>query len=295
MSSKDYWAFTYSLNMLGNKADALSLVAQLSAIDSSTTADYWRYRIEKSNGNTSTALKFLEESSIKNNNEVTEVLQQSLALTQRDYYEAQFKITDHQQQNRTLSLVCVTILSLLIIIVVIFFSLRNKQTQKEEKERYLRYAGEIKRQLEYAKNEEYPALKRKYLTLYSSKFETIGSLLEQYIICQGKKNAEHIIYKKVTSLVDEFRHNSEDKKRFESIINEDIDNIMQNLRTEMPRLKEMDYTIFGYMVLGFDSTTISHLLNTTINTIYIRKSRMRQRIEEISPKHKADFLSVLDV
>ena len=68
---------------------------------------------------------------------------------------------------------------------------------------------------------------------------------------------------------------------------------MSNLRAELPSLKEKDYMIFGFLVIGFDVTAISNLLNITANTVYIRKSRIRRQIEELNPEHSAQFLEVL--
>jgi hypothetical protein len=73
-----------------------------------------------------------------------------------------------------------------------------------------------------------------------------------------------------------------------------MDNIVSKLRMEVPTLKEMDYSIFCFMLIGFDPTTISHLLNTTMNVIYIRKSRMKKRIEALNPEHMMQFLEVLN-
>lgn len=71
----------------------------------------------------------------------------------------------------------------------------------KEAEPYLTYINEIRRQLEESKREDYPALKKKYLSLYKSKFETIGALCEQYVHSQDLVNAEKSIYRKVVTLV----------------------------------------------------------------------------------------------
>jgi TnpA family transposase len=77
------------------------------------------------------------------------------------------------------------------------------------------------------------------------------------------------------------------------MLNEGFDGIMTNLREELPRLKDLDRVIFGYFAMGFDATTISHLVNKSINTIYIRKSRIKAMIEEVNPVHKIQFLERL--
>ena len=73
----------------------------------------------------------------------------------------------------------------------------------------------------------------------------------------------------------------------------DLDNIKSNLRSEMPSLKEKDYVIFSFLVIGFDVTTISNLLNITANTVYNRKSRIRHQIDEHNPDHKRQFIEAI--
>lgn len=290
---KDYWAYAYSLNKCGRREESRVLIDQLKLADTSGTADYWMYLLHKSDGDFETALRYLEASTDKIDKEVAEALQESLALTQRDYYASQSELSEYQVRNRTLLMICISVSALLAIGAVLWCSVSLVRRSREEKERYLKYADEARRQLEASKNEDYPALKRKYVELYRSKYEVLGSLYEQYSLYYGKKNAQQAIYDKVVSVIDEFKEDYNDKDLIEGMLDEGLDGIMSNLRSEMPQLKEKDYAIFRLLAIGFDVTTISHLMNTTMNSIYIRKSRIRQQLESESPKHKAQFQQIL--
>lgn len=293
MSSVDYWAWAFALNQLGRKEESQRIVNQLMENDTSGTADYWMYLLHKSDGDFEAALRYLEASTDKIDKEVAEALQESLALTQRDYYASQSELSEYQVRNRTLLMICISVSALLAIGAVLWCSVSLVRRSREEKERYLKYADEARRQLEASKNEDYPALKRKYVELYRSKYEVLGSLYEQYSLYYGKKNAQQAIYDKVVSVIDEFKEDYNDKDLIEGMLDEGLDGIMSNLRSEMPQLKEKDYAIFRLLAIGFDVTTISHLMNTTMNSIYIRKSRIRQQLESESPKHKAQFQQIL--
>ena len=72
-----------------------------------------------------------------------------------------------------------------------------------------------------------------------------------------------------------------------------MDNIVQKLRDEVTDLKEIDYKIFAFTLVGFDVTTISHLLDMSINAVHVRKTRMRKHIEDLNPVHKAEFMETL--
>lgn len=293
LTYKDYWAYAYSLSKVGRKEEAQNILTQLNNVDTSGTADYWMYLIEKSIGNYEDALKYLEKSTNKIDKEVTEALQQSLALSQRDYYESEFENAEYKARNRQLIAISVGVSSVLVLVLLLWATSVYVRRQREEKEYYLNYANEIRRQLEAAKKEDYPQLQRKYLEIYKSKFEMIGSLYEEYVLYRGKKNAEHAIYSKVSEIINAFIGDNANQHQLESVLDDSLDGIVSTLRKEMPRLKDIDYSIFCYMIIGFDATTISHLLNITTNVVYIRRSRMRQHIEDIAPKHKDQFLNIL--
>lgn len=293
MKNKDYWAYAYSLSKVGRKEEAQNILTQLNNVDTSGTADYWMYLIEKSIGNYEDALKYLEKSTNKIDKEVTEALQQSLALSQRDYYKSEFENAEYKARNRKLIAISVGVSSVLVLVLLLWATSVYVRRQREEKEYYLNYANEVRRQLEAAKKEDYPQLQRKYLEIYKSKFEMIGSLYEEYVLYRGKKNAEHAIYSKVSEIINAFIGDNANQHQLESVLDDSLDGIVSTLRKEMPRLKEIDYSIFCYVLIGFDATTISHLLNITTNVVYIRRSRMKQHIEDVAPKHKDQFLNIL--
>lgn len=293
MTYKDYWAWAYSLNKLGRDSDAFNLIEQLKDVDTSGTADYWMYMIKKSDGNAEEALKYLELSTTKIDKEVKQALQQSLALSQRDYYEAEYQHAKYKARNRKLAAISIGIAALLIVVLVLWSTSVYVRRQREEKEKYIQYADEISRQLEASKNEDYPVLKRKYMELYHSKFETIGYLYEQYALSCGKKNADKILCDKVKLILNEFKGSFAENMKFEDMINRDMDNIVKKFRNEVTDLKETDYKIFSFTLVGFDVTTISHLLDMSINAVHVRRTRMRKHIENMNPAHKAEFMEIL--
>ena len=292
LTVKDYWAWAYALNAVGRKEEAQGLIDQLAQEESGTTS-YWQYMIAKSDNDLESALSYLEESFEYNNVEVSDALKQSLALSQRDYYESQAELSESEAERSKLWMSLVILSSAMVLMLVGVCIIWYVRKQKRTKEQYLLYITEIRRQLDEAKKDDYPALKRKYLALYKSRFETIGALCEQYAQSQDLVNAEKSIYRKVVSLVDEFTDDYTNREKFEAMLDEDLDNIMSDLRTEMPSLKDKDYMIFSLLLIGFDVTTISNLLNISANTVYIRKSRMKAQILEHNPLHKDQFIEAI--
>ena len=93
--------------------------------------------------------------------------------------------------------------------------------------------------------------------------------------------------------MDEIRNDAEHRAGFEAMLDNDLDGIMTNFRKEMPKLKEIDYSIFSYWIAGFDVTTISRLLDTSLNIVYIRKTRIKQHIKDQAPEHMDQFLEMI--
>ena len=293
MKEKDYWAWAYSLNQTGRKDEAAEMIKQLEEVDSSVNSSYWKYRILKSEAKYKEALDCFETYDNKNDEAVSSALRQSLAAAQRNYYQSQSEIAEYKVRIRNLSIVMLIITAVSVVSVLVWIFTRRIRIQSEEKEKYLKYAEEIRKQLEASQNENYPDLKRKYLEIYKSRFEMIASLYEEYVLYHGKKNAEHAIYAKVSEMIDGFINDQDAAKQLESVLDESLDGLISMLRKDVPNLREKDYVIFCFMVIGFDVTTISHLLDTSMNSIYIRKSRMKKHIEEADPENKDIYLQFL--
>lgn len=293
MTLRDYWAWSYSLYCQKSYEDSNNLVSQLIQIDTTIVSDYWQYLLAKEDSNYKIALSRLENVLEKNEREVETALKQELSLKQRDYYAMQSKWTLYKMYNRTIMLFSAIIVALMIIGYLIIFYRGYIKKQNEEKERYMEYVAEIIRQLEEVKCENSDSLKRKYIELYKSKFEVLRSLSDQYLMTENRVDAEEKMYQKVISLVNDIRNDEEHRAKFEAMLDNDLDGIMTNFRNELPKLKEIDYAIFSYWIIGFDVTTISRLLDTSLNIIYIRRSRIKQQIRDKAPEHMYQFLEMI--
>lgn len=290
---KDYWAWAYSLYRIGKNAEANKLIEGIKVSDE-MTANFWKSRISAYLNDYQAAYNY-DKLTNKNQNKVIEnLLTESLATYQRDYYRTQLESSEYKVKTRTAGLIAIIILTALVSIIILLLITRYIQRQHEEKDRLLEYVEEIKRQLNDAEqNNDYSELKRKYLSLYKSRFETIGTLTDQYYQSEGRTDFESLMFKKVTSLINEVKNDSKNRKAFEAMLDNDLDGIMTNIRNEMPKLKELDYSIFSYLIVGFDATTISRLLDESVNNIYARKRRLRIKIEERNPEHAVQFLEML--
>lgn len=294
MTLEDYWAYAFALSLTGQKGESKTIVDQLSESDTSSSAYYWQYLISKYNNDYKQALTYLEESNFKDNEVITAALNQSLSLTQRDYYESQSELSELKVKSRTHTMIYTIIISVLIMVLISFIVSIYMKNQKEEKDRYINYADEISRQLKNLQIEadSMPVLKRKYIQLYKEKFESLRILCDHYLLYQDRTDAENKMYGRVVAMINEIRSDKESIGELEAILDNDLDCIMTRLRNDI-KMKDIDYSIYAYLIIGFDATTISRLLDVSVNTVYIRKSRIKRNIEESVSVHKDQFLEMI--
>lgn len=293
LSKQDYWVWAHALAEIGDFDRSQQIVDMLSPIDTSCTAYYWQYEIAKIKGNTSEALNLFERFSDKNNEEVVQILRQSISTVQRDYYQSQYEISDYKVRVHNLILLVVIISSSVIILLISFYTIQYRRRKEEEKEQYIRYAEEVNRQLRDFQTNNYSSLQKKYISMYKRKYETLKTLFDKYIQSEGRIDAEKMIYKQVVSLIKDLRKDIENCKKFERTLDADLNGVMTHLRREFPSLKEKDYTLFGYLALGFDAYIISHFMGCSPNSVYINKSRLKKLIEASETEHRSEFMEII--
>lgn len=293
LSRQDYWVWAHALAETGDFDRSQQIVDMLSPIDTSGTAYYWQYEIAKIKGDKDKAFELFEEFSRKNNEEVVQILKQSISTVQRDYYQSQYQIADYKARSRKTILIFVVISAVLIIIVIYLSTVQYKRKQEAEKDAYIRYAEEVNRQLDEFRNGTYSDLQKKYISMHKAKYETLQILFERYLQSDGRADAEKLVYKKVVSLINELKKDISNNSRFDRALDSELNGMMTNLKTEFPRLNQRYYILFGYLALGFKSPIIAHFMGCSENAVRIIKNRLKSTIKDSDAEHRADFLEVI--
>lgn len=293
MTYQDYWAWAHSLSRIGETTKSQRLVKDLKQVDSSGTAFYFMYLIAKNERRYKEALECLENFTEQNNSEVVQVLKQSVSTTQRDYYHSQYEVSDYKAKNRLLVIIIILITTTMAAFITVLLANRYRKKKEFEKEEYIRYAEEVNRQLKELQKDSYTSLQKRYVSMYKSRYETLRALYERYTMSDGRTDADKIMYREVTRLIDELRHDIKDSKVLERMLDDDLDGLLSTLRNEIPDLTRKDHTLIGYLALGFDVVMISHFMDCSPNSIYIRKSRLKKAIEDSGAEHKDVFLEII--
>ena len=93
-----------------------------------------------------------------------------------------------------------------------------------------------------------------------------------------KEKAYHDVISSTQALFEEIASGSEGQKKFEARINADLDDIVSKIRSDFPKLKDDDIRFICYLIVGFDTSTISFLMDISKENVRVKKHRLREKL-----------------
>jgi hypothetical protein len=73
-----------------------------------------------------------------------------------------------------------------------------------------------------------------------------------------------------------------------------MSNIMSDFRRDLPGLKDDDYKLYLYSILGFSASTIELFLKESkVENVYNRKARLKNKINQLEQSKRERYLSCL--
>lgn len=292
MSVEAWCEYAYALYKCGARQQSESIFRQLSQFDDDLHVCIWKEKIAEDEKDYKSALEYEKKSESIADSLVREQLAQSVFKAQSAYYKLASE-NEAQKRKQSILYAVVAILVLLIITVCIIVNYRYRQRLLEEDvERLGKIADESESMLRLAHENLSGAradldtteaklheLRRLYAKTYQSQFAEIGKMFDY---CKSEESLSHEAvrnYKEKTDLIiRELCQGSELQKDFEDRINKDLDNILLKLHSDFPEFKDSDIRFLSYVIVGFDATTRSILLNETTNNMRVKKARLLKKI-----------------
>ncbi len=250
------------------------------------------YQVYSRMGDDRKALSALEYYTASSRKAQKEALSQSVAASQRTFFQQQSEKAQDQLDNLKLKVIVGLLLINLIVVFVYVFS-RNKRMaidnrlaeEKAENERLIGIAEELQSKIQTISQ------KNSGRKIQSVKMDVLERLCEQYYIYEGTENLQPKILKEVKSVVDGFR---KDPKSVEDMLDANYDGLVADLRQEIPSLKEEDIRLFCFVAAGFSSTTVSTLIEKEKSVVYNRISRLKNKISSSDAQNKDRFLKMFE-
>ena len=150
---------------------------------------------------------------------------------------------------------------------------------REEKEVLLRTVKELSDNLSEAKassKKQEEHFFSRYVQLFHTHFQQMGMIQDMLRNSQTEEGTDQLI-RVLRNMMRKQSMNRSKQQAFETMLNQELNNVMALYRKEYPGQKEEEYRLVSFFFAGFDVPTICTLVgNKTKQAIYSKKSKLKQ-------------------
>lgn len=304
-----YYEYAYILLLIGEKVTAENILSQLSESEESVETMEIRYRIAEYEENDEEALTLLKSMLSYQNDVVKKQLAQSVFKAQSDYYRLNAEVSEQKSTIANQRSVIILIAGLMMAGLLYIVFMKRKTALIREKDRLAQAVEESEKLLETVRNrakqekeerdkdifdlkslnererDKIKELRDMYVSLYQKRFYEIGKYYDaasSHRLESIKEKAYHDVISSTQALFEEIASGSEGQKKFEARINAELDDIVSKIRSDFPKLKDEDIRFICYLIVGFDTSTISFLMDISKENVRVKKHRLREKLNGYS-------------
>ena len=309
LSLESYYEYAYLLLLAGKESEAENILSQLSNREANGKTMEIRYRIAECKGQNEEALALLKSMLSHQNDVVKKKLAQSVFKAQSDYYRLTAEVSEQKSTIANQRSVIILIAGLMMAGLLYIVFMKRKTALIREKDRLAQAVEESERLLETVRNraneekserekdildlksrnereqDKIKDLREMYVALYQKRFSEIGKYYDaasSHRLESIKEKAYHDVISSTQALFEEIASGSEGQKKFEARINADLDDIVSKIRSDFPKLKDDDIRFICYLIVGFDTSTISFLMDISKENVRVKKHRLREKLNGYS-------------
>lgn len=305
LSLESYYEYAYLLLLAGKESEAENILSQLSNREANGKTMEIRYRIAECKGQNEEALALLKSMLSHQNDVVKKKLAQSVFKAQSDYYRLTAEVSEQKSTIANQRSVIILIAGLMMAGLLYIVFMKRKTALIREKDRLAQAVEESEKLLETVRNrakqekeerdkdifdlkshnererDKIKELREMYVALYQKRFSEIGKYYDaasSHRLESIKEKAYHDVISSTQALFEEIARGSEGQKKFEARINADLDDIVSKIRSDFPKLKDDDIRFICYLIVGFDTSTISFLMDISKENVRVKKHRLREKL-----------------
>lgn len=287
----EWYEYAYLKYLTSDQAEAESIVQELEkeyGPDKSFT--FWRYKVCLSQNRNSEALLLLQDMLTEQNRIVKDQLAQSVFKAQSSEYRLALELKEKQSTVMRQFFIIILSLCLLAITISIFIIRLLRERINTERDRFERARESSRQMFELAKKEfvdkenlKMQKLRKDYAVLFQKKYG---------LICQGCKGDSFSDPDKITikamkeysgyigEVLKEISGKTATQKEFEKRINDELDGIIFKIRNNFPNLSDEDIRLICYLIVGFDTSSISFLMGISKENVRVKKHRIKERLQK---------------
>ena len=305
--------YGYALTLAGREREALPLWDSLERThpEGLLQLDYRRYCYLKAQGRTAEAMPYLERSARLQDSVLRIQTSEMVSRSQRNHMEAVAREERSEaERERDLHRGMMAVISLVLVLLVLASAvllqkergkrLGSQQTLEdtrrlvarleEAEKRYLTKIHTLSRDVRNTRSALETA-RSEYLYLFRSSYRKLGELFEAKYYAKSDVS----LSKKVGDILKGIDGGQDGNLQLLRFIEDKLDRPVTRLREDIPDLKDDEMWLFCYLVIGYDASLISLLMDVgSINTVYSRKKRLLERIKRLPPARAKRYLDLID-
>lgn len=216
-----------------------------------------------------------------------------LTQTVMDYFQLKKELDN--ESIKLAKLRTVLTLTISIIVIMIFglsaFSIYKRKNNVIEEKIIL--AEQLQEELAKSRNENSDSLKI-IKSLTNFKYGILDDLSVVVMTNKESTKARQKIADLVTNMIEDLSIESDKISNLEKQVNDSHGGLMSDFRKDVEGLKEIDYRLYLFCVLGLSTATISLLLKEDkIGAVYNRKRRLKDKIKGLDENKRDRYLQWL--
>lgn len=273
-------------------AEANTLRKNISEIHG-TFGHMFEYQTAKQRGDWLSALDEIESIDSISDSQFREAMSHDLTSSLIGYLEQQNKLDKVEMKISRIRMWSAIIILFLILLLISCIGLLVYFRQKRIIADKMLLATQLQNELDSASRENSNSD-----LIIRSLLQSKYALLEEFsdfMIQKGESNCSHRkITEALTKIFDDLSVGNERITALENEVDYAHHNLISDFRKELPGLKDADYKLFLFSVLGLSAATISILLKEgKIEAVYNRKRRLKNKIKQLTTPNQERFLLYL--
>lgn len=266
------------------------IIAKIDTVSDRTFTTMLRYELAKNAGDCCSALKELQYVDSVTDIQFREAMSHNLTSTLVNYFELHKRLDRSEILSSRMRLLIVILATVLILALICGGSLFIYHRQNMRISEKVLIANQLQEELNNVRKENSNSASI-IRSLMTSKYELLEDLSTIMLQSTDSRIARRKIADHVTKIIDDMSIRSDKIVSLENKVNLLFHNLMTDFRNELPGLKDADYLLFLFSVMGLSAATISLLLKEDkIESVYNRKRRLKNKIRQLAPSLQEKFL-----
>jgi len=292
MSTEDSAFMGLSLAESGNAAKAEQIFKQISD-NNNPISELVRYNIYLCKKDTVNALKALNIVNNRTNRIYAETVQLDLTSDVVDYYNNSRKAVAAELKVEQMKIRAIICISILIGIIAALLFMRYRSKRQARLNATIRIAQDLQ-DAYLAKSAECTTTQRSIKQLMQTRYTLFDKFCQTFYQSVNNEVSHIQISKIVNGIIKNLKPGSEEYTQLEDYADMHYDNVITSLKSDLPKLKQNDYALFLYTILGFSISSIAAIIGVdNINSVYERKRRLKNKIKELECDNKDHYLELL--